>query len=62
MFENTESLLKQIALGEDSVLEFKTIEDEQTIPKADCHVLEEGLWKRFKTVLSSVTTRNFCKK
>ena len=62
MFENTESLLKQIALGEDSVLEFETVEDEQTIPKADCHVLEEGLWKRFKTVLSPVDNQEFLEK
>jgi len=33
--------------------------DEQTIPKADCHVLEEGLWKRFKTVLSPVDNQEF---
>lgn len=36
--------------------------DEQTVSKADCSDLDEGLWKRFKTVLSPRDDQEFLRK
>ena len=59
MFGNTADLIKQITLGEDSVLELKPEMlarlirfDEQTIPNVKVDELNPKLWQRFRTVIS----------
>jgi len=66
IYENTLDLLKQIALGEDSVLELKLIDfirfDEQTVPGTSVNDLNHKLWNRFRTVVSPKEDREFLEK
>ncbi|WPD21930.1 MAG: ATP-binding protein [Candidatus Electrothrix scaldis] len=66
MLENTSDLLKQIALGEDSILELKNNSqarlirfDEQTVPGARLDDLSPDLWNRFRTVISPQDDQEF---
>jgi predicted HTH transcriptional regulator len=67
MFTDMAELIKQMALGEDSVLELKAIEfegdfDEQPIAQAAPEVLAPRLWARFRTVLSPARDEEFLQK
>lgn len=56
MPDSTDNLLKQIALGEDSVL------DASAVPKATLDDLKAPLWRRFRSPLSPKDDREFLSK
>lgn len=60
MYENIADLLKQITLGEDSVLELKAVE--QTVPGTAVDDLNPKLWNRFRTVISPKADLEFLEK
>lgn len=71
MYENLSDLLKQIALGEDSVLarlfqqrsQVRLIRfDEQIVPGTSAADLSPPLWQRFRTVLSPEDDQRFLQK
>ncbi len=66
MYENLSDLLKQIALGEDSVLELKSVEfsgfDEQIVPGTSVNDLNPKRWNQFRTAISSRVDQEFLEK
>ncbi len=67
MYVNSFDLLKQIALGEDSVLELRSQArlirfDEQIVPGTSVDDLNPKLWNRFRTVISPKDDHEFLEK
>lgn len=73
MYKDISDLLRQIALGEDSILELKEVQfsgsqarlirfDEQSVPNTSITDLNPKLWSRFRTVLSPRDDQEFLEK
>lgn len=73
MYKDISDLLRQIALGEDSILELKEVQfsgsqarlirfDEQSVPNTSITDLNPKLWSRFRTVISPRDDQEFLEK